>query len=107
MSKINGEYWYNEMHAQARTISQLPQSDRIAYYQSILLSTDLHLSGEGCLQLCQLLTTDDAIALYQKLQVLGSQADHEKLSPEEKYKLSEWIKSLRIISEIKGKGLPC
>ena len=107
ISKISGEYWYNEMHVQAQTISQLPQSDRIVYYQTILLSTDLHLSGEGCLQLCQLLTTDDVIALYQKLLAMGSEADHEKLSIEEKQKISQWIKSLKIITQIKGKGLPC
>lgn len=107
ISKISGEYWYNEMYSQAQTISQLPQCDRIAYYQTILLSTDLYLSGEGCLQLCQLLTSDDAAELYQELQTLENEAKHEKLSLKEKQKISQWIKSLRTISQIKGKGLPC
>jgi hypothetical protein len=98
-SEVTGDYWENEIAAQAKLVSALPQSDRIDFFRAILFAVDLSSSGARMLTFAELVAPD-ASALRQDLIVRRDNAEFDGLwSVGSRREAEGWIETLKTIDD--------
>lgn len=94
LSKISGSYWENEMIKQSTTVARLSLQERLDYFRTILLQSDLDTSR--ALVFVEAVGSD-AEALHAHLISFKDGPLYGQLSPEQRHVVESWIRELEII----------